>query len=170
MKNILDNNSLEAAAVMRICLKILWSCTMYTLPTVGGIIFDWRQSWLWIRCFFTLVQISSTTYLVYNNKKYYFITIKLFLWLILAFFNHYFQYSRCIRLIYFFDLIFRHWCEPLVSTYRSHNGQEVTWSVRKYWTIQSASWIWRSEKVAVVEGIYPSAACPLLAWFTVLLA
>ena len=27
---------LKAAAVMRMCLKILWSCTMYTLPQAGG--------------------------------------------------------------------------------------------------------------------------------------
>mmetsp|Transcript_23745 Transcript_23745/g.34001 ORF Transcript_23745/g.34001 Transcript_23745/m.34001 type:complete len:1123 (-) Transcript_23745:74-3442(-) len=37
MSGILHHNSLEAAAVMRMCLKVLWSCTMHTLPNVGGI-------------------------------------------------------------------------------------------------------------------------------------
>lgn len=37
MSMIINNNSLEAAAVMRICLKIFWSSTCYTLPYVQGV-------------------------------------------------------------------------------------------------------------------------------------
>eukprot|EP01035_Chromulina_nebulosa_P031158 gene31158-41511_t len=36
MSNLLPHHSLEAAAVMRMGLKILWSCTMYTLPKAAG--------------------------------------------------------------------------------------------------------------------------------------
>ena len=34
---ILDNNSIEAAHVLRICLKIFWSSTQYALPPVNGV-------------------------------------------------------------------------------------------------------------------------------------
>jgi hypothetical protein len=34
---ILDNNSIEAAHVLRICLKIFWSSTQYSLPPVNGV-------------------------------------------------------------------------------------------------------------------------------------
>jgi hypothetical protein len=35
---------LEAAHVMRLCLKIFWSATIYTLPTVQGIdVNSWFQ-------------------------------------------------------------------------------------------------------------------------------
>ncbi len=37
MTLILNNNSIEAAQVMRMCLKIFWSATMYSLPTVSGV-------------------------------------------------------------------------------------------------------------------------------------
>jgi importin-7 len=37
MSQILDNNSLEAAHVMRVCLKIFWSSTQYALPPVTGV-------------------------------------------------------------------------------------------------------------------------------------
>eukprot|EP01039_Chlorochromonas_danica_P004922 gene4922-5403_t len=37
MKQILSNNSIEAAQVMRLCLKIFWSATNYTLPLVQGV-------------------------------------------------------------------------------------------------------------------------------------
>lgn len=37
MQLIIGHNSLEAAQVMRMCLKIFWSATMYMLPTVSGV-------------------------------------------------------------------------------------------------------------------------------------
>jgi hypothetical protein len=37
MSNLVINNSIEAAQVMRICLKIFWSATLYRLPIVSGI-------------------------------------------------------------------------------------------------------------------------------------
>jgi hypothetical protein len=37
MTQIISNNSLEAASVMRLCLKIFWSATTYMLPAVAGI-------------------------------------------------------------------------------------------------------------------------------------
>jgi hypothetical protein len=37
MSHILANNSLDAAACMRITMKIFWSCTNYALPTVQGV-------------------------------------------------------------------------------------------------------------------------------------
>lgn len=37
MKHILTLNSLEAAQVMRVCLKIFWSATNYQLPLVQGV-------------------------------------------------------------------------------------------------------------------------------------
>ena len=37
MTLILQQNSIEAASVMRLCLKIFFSATMYTLPTVSGV-------------------------------------------------------------------------------------------------------------------------------------
>jgi len=37
MSHILLNNSLEAAQVMRLCLKIFWSATIYVLPAVSGV-------------------------------------------------------------------------------------------------------------------------------------
>lgn len=37
MKAILTNQSLEAAQVMRLCLKIFWSATNYSLPLVQGV-------------------------------------------------------------------------------------------------------------------------------------
>lgn len=37
MTQILENNSIEAAQVMRVCLKIFWSSTQYALPNVQGV-------------------------------------------------------------------------------------------------------------------------------------
>lgn len=37
MTQVLDNNTLEAAQVMRVCLKIFWSATQYQLPSVQGV-------------------------------------------------------------------------------------------------------------------------------------
>jgi importin-7 len=37
MSSILENNSIEAAHVLRICLKVFWSCTQYKLPIVAGV-------------------------------------------------------------------------------------------------------------------------------------
>ena len=37
MQTIIANNSLEAAQVMRVCLKIFYSATMYALPLVAGV-------------------------------------------------------------------------------------------------------------------------------------
>ena len=37
MANLVENNSLEAAQVMRICLKIFFSATNYRLPKVSGV-------------------------------------------------------------------------------------------------------------------------------------
>ncbi len=34
---IIFNNSIEAAQVMRLCLKIFWSSTLYVLPIVSGV-------------------------------------------------------------------------------------------------------------------------------------
>ena len=34
---ILHNNSVEAAQVMRLCLKIFWSSTVYQLPKISGV-------------------------------------------------------------------------------------------------------------------------------------
>jgi hypothetical protein len=36
MTHLLENNSLEAACVMRLCLKIFWSATIYHLPSAQG--------------------------------------------------------------------------------------------------------------------------------------
>ena len=37
MTFILDNNTIEAAHVLRLCFKIFWSCTQYSLPPVAGV-------------------------------------------------------------------------------------------------------------------------------------
>ena len=37
MTQVLDNNTIEAAQVMRVCLKIFWSSTQYQLPDVQGV-------------------------------------------------------------------------------------------------------------------------------------
>lgn len=37
MKMIIYNNTIEAAQVMRLCLKIFWSSTLYVLPVVTGV-------------------------------------------------------------------------------------------------------------------------------------
>jgi hypothetical protein len=37
MTVLLENNQLEAAHIMRICLKIFWSTTVYALPEVSGV-------------------------------------------------------------------------------------------------------------------------------------
>lgn len=34
MKSVLENNTIEGAMVLKVCLKIFWSCTNYALPTV----------------------------------------------------------------------------------------------------------------------------------------
>ena len=36
MTQLLDNNTLAAASVMRLCLKIFWSATIYHLPAAQG--------------------------------------------------------------------------------------------------------------------------------------
>jgi hypothetical protein len=45
MTHILTHNSLEAASVMRLCLKIFWSSTNYLLPRVTGV-----DVGLWFNC------------------------------------------------------------------------------------------------------------------------
>jgi importin-7 len=37
MTVVVSHNSLEAAQVMKLCLKIFWSATMYQLPEVSGV-------------------------------------------------------------------------------------------------------------------------------------
>jgi importin-7 len=37
MQFLASHHSLEAAQVMRLCLKIFWSATMYSLPQVSGV-------------------------------------------------------------------------------------------------------------------------------------
>ena len=37
MKNVLENNTIEGAMVLKVCLKIFWSCTNYALPTVTNV-------------------------------------------------------------------------------------------------------------------------------------
>lgn len=37
MKSILDNHSIEAAQIQRLCLKIFWSSTHNALPSVSGV-------------------------------------------------------------------------------------------------------------------------------------
>ena len=37
MTVVINHNSLEAAQVMKMCLKIFWSATMYQLPEVSGV-------------------------------------------------------------------------------------------------------------------------------------
>jgi hypothetical protein len=37
MTSILDNNSIEAAQVQRLCLKVFWSSTHNALPSVTGV-------------------------------------------------------------------------------------------------------------------------------------
>jgi hypothetical protein len=51
MANLLENNSIEAAQVMRMCLKIFWSATMYALPSVQGVNVN-----IWFSHLGTLVQ------------------------------------------------------------------------------------------------------------------
>ena len=36
MNQLLENNTLVAASVMRLCLKIFWSATIYHLPAAQG--------------------------------------------------------------------------------------------------------------------------------------
>jgi len=37
MKTVLENNTIEGAMVLKVCLKIFWSCTNYDLPTVANV-------------------------------------------------------------------------------------------------------------------------------------
>ena len=37
MKTVLENNTIEGAMVLKVCLKIFWSCTNYDLPTVSNV-------------------------------------------------------------------------------------------------------------------------------------
>lgn len=37
MTHVISHNSIEAAQVMKMCLKIFWSATMYQLPEVSGV-------------------------------------------------------------------------------------------------------------------------------------
>jgi hypothetical protein len=37
MEQVIEYNSIEAAQVMKMCLKIFWSATMYELPQVSGV-------------------------------------------------------------------------------------------------------------------------------------
>lgn len=37
MKNVLENNTMEGCMVLKVCLKIFWSCTNYALPTVANV-------------------------------------------------------------------------------------------------------------------------------------
>lgn len=48
--HILENNSIEAAHVLRICFKIFWSCTQYSLPPVNGVNVN-----LWFHAFATIL-------------------------------------------------------------------------------------------------------------------
>jgi hypothetical protein len=51
MTSIIDNNSIEAAQVMRICLKIFHSATMYALPKVQGVDVNF-----WFTCISSIIQ------------------------------------------------------------------------------------------------------------------
>ena len=37
MKSVLENNTMEGCMVLKVCLKIFWSCTNYALPTVTNV-------------------------------------------------------------------------------------------------------------------------------------
>jgi hypothetical protein len=37
MKQIVDNNTIEAAMVARVCLKIFWGSTCYALPSASNV-------------------------------------------------------------------------------------------------------------------------------------
>jgi hypothetical protein len=52
MGQVIQHNSIEAAQVMRMCLKIFWSATMYSLPTgVHGVDVN-----VWFQLLGTIIQ------------------------------------------------------------------------------------------------------------------